>query len=359
MKKKIIFIVNILICALSLSACTSSIGIDYVETENTTYTKIENDVTSVYETVSKGCVGIYASNEDSAGSGSGVIYKKNGDTYYVVTNAHVVEDMTTYKIYLGGIKYYTADLIGYDSTNDVAVLTFNLDLLDSDIEIYVNEISTDNTDVVSNGQTVIAIGCPLDITNYNVCSTGVVSYVESEKIMHTAAINPGNSGGGLFNLSGRLIGLNFEKEVYTTSSSESGITTQIPVEGMGYAISMDVVKQCIDDIEEANTNVTRPLLGITVYGINTYLNTTSEYLEYIPAGAEYGLVVGAVTENGNGANGGILVNDCILKVNDTTITSVTAISEVLHKSKNGDTISLYIYRKSSNEYKTLNITLSC
>lgn len=356
MKSKIKLLLCVLLCAFSLTACATQTPIDYVETENTTYTKVENDVTAVYEKVSKGCVGIYASNQTSAGSGSGVVYKKVENTYYVVTNAHVVEDMTSYKISLGGVKYYNANLIGYDSTNDIAVLTFNLDLLSSDIEIYVNNIE-ETVDVITPGQTVIAVGCPLSINNYNSVTTGVVSLVTTEQVQHDAAINPGNSGGGLFNLSGRLIGINNEKEVFTTSSL-NGVTTQIPVEGVGFAISMPVVRHCIATIESKGT-VTRPLLGITVTSVNTYINTTSPYLEYLPSGVEFGVVITDITHNGNGENGGLKINDCLLSIDDNLIKNSNVISDILHQKTNGESVSVKIYRKTSNEYLTLNIKLIC
>ena len=110
MKKKLFALFLIIFSFLSLASCRNSItNIITKESEEIEVTKISSSITQVYEKVSKGCVGLMVSDGTKAAIGSGVIYKYDSDTeaYYVVTNAHVVEDMTSVKIYFGNSKYIT------------------------------------------------------------------------------------------------------------------------------------------------------------------------------------------------------------------------------------------------------------
>lgn len=322
-----------------------------------TIIEIQNEVTEVYETVSKGCVGIYASKTGSntASIGSGVIYKESNGLYYVVTNEHVIEDMDTIRVYLGGSKYYGAELVGYDAKNDIAVLTFSLDLFGGP-EIYVIDIFSYEEEIVKPGQTVLAIGCPLSLSNYNSLSTGVVSRVEKSFIQTNAEINPGNSGGGLFNLSGRLIGLNEKKEIYTNGTDNSGSAISVPVEGMGYAISLSVIKKCITAIENKKGEIERPTLGITISVINRYLNSASEYLNYIPNGMDEAIVVTEVNA-GVAKNAGVFVFDVILKVDDVEVKNTAELSYFLNLKLKGETLTLMVYRYSAGTTKTITIIL--
>jgi serine protease Do len=163
--KKITSFLLIGFAALSLASCslTSTRYVDEIN-ENTTVVQIQSSITETYNKVSKGCVGIYASNDESGSIGSGVVYKEVNGVYYVVTNAHVVEDMNTFKIYLGGTKYYSANLVGKDTKNDIAVLTFSLDLHGGDIYV-IDIFNYEIDDSIVVGQTTLAIGCPLDLQN--------------------------------------------------------------------------------------------------------------------------------------------------------------------------------------------------
>lgn len=364
MKKRVLTVLAMIGCALSLASCNSETGVITKISEEVEYTKIENDITQVYETVSKGCVGLVVSNASSAATGSGVIYKydESASRYYVVTNAHVVEDMTSCKVYMGGTKYISATIVGYDTKNDIGVVSFTLDLLNLDLknEIYVNDIfNYEDNDLPAVGQTVLAIGCPLGIDNFNILTTGVVSSVSNSWISLDAAINPGNSGGGLFNLAGRLIGINTEKEVWTTTVNENGMQEDIPVEGRGFAVSLRVVKNCITDIEKKNGIVERPLLGITVSTVNTVLNPDTEYQKYLPVSDDvvYFLVTG-FADTSAARKAGVLLYDVILKVNGETITTANDISDVLNAMLLDETITLTVYRLSNRQPITVDITVS-
>ncbi len=354
MKKRLLLAIGMLISMMGLSSCTNTGEIIKIG-EEVEYTKIENTITEVYAEVSRGCVGIVVTDDyDTGATGSGVIYKYDStkDMYYVVTNAQVVEDMNKCNIFFGNGRYNSAEIVGYDSKNDIAVVTFQLDLLNSSLKdkIYVNDFyNYEDNDLVVVGQTVLAIGCPLGLSNYNILTTGVVSSVDEFQISTDAALNPGNSGGGLFNLDGRLIGINTEKEVWTQSTGENGEAETLPVEGRGYAMSLSVVKECIDDILRNNGVVERPRFGMTVLTLNILYGDIDEYEGYytVKEGQfEYFLVTDFdLTSTAKVA--GVKLNDQLLTINGMEIKTINSISSVLNFAEMTDKIELGIYRKGT------------
>jgi serine protease Do len=176
--------------------------------------------------------------------------------------------------------------------------------------------------------------------------------------MTNAELNPGNSGGGLFNLSGRLIGINTEKQVWTSSTDDYGNAEQIPVEGVGYAVAIDVVKKCIIDIESKGGDIQRPLMGITVTGVNAYLHSQSEYINYFPQGLEFGIIVIEVSQDSAAFKAGVEAYDVITKIDGQDVTSMNTISDVLNSKLMSDSITLTIYRKQApSENKVLQLTV--
>ena len=344
-----------LVMLVTLTSCLSGLipDPDTIEKEPDVV-QIENDIMAVYEKISYGCVGVYATGNSGASLGSGVIYKENNGTYYVVTNNHVIDKMTEYKIYRGGSKYYRATLVGTDAHNDIAVLTFSLDLFGGD-EVYIHDIFNYETESVKAGQTVLAIGCPLGLENYNYLSTGVVSKVTKNQIMTNAEINPGNSGGGLFNMSGRLIGINTEKKTYTNATNTDGSTAQVPVEGIAYAISLSIVKQSIKDIEAAGGDISRPKLGITVTAINRYISE-SNYVKHLPNSNDAGILV-VDAGNGTAFEAGVRTYDIILSMNGANVFDLDDLSFIMSTVKVGDTVILKIYRSTTGQTTDISVTL--
>lgn len=215
---------------------------------------VNNSVSDVVSNVEASCIGVYSSDSSSASTGSGVVFKNEGLKYYALTNYHVVSNAISgnrvigkVEAYINGKTYIDATIEAVNLNKDLACISFEAA---EKYNVGVSKI-TDNGIVINPGETVIAIGCPLGLTNFNTVTVGVASrslYSLSfdtvlnttstvEVIQHDAAINSGNSGGALFNIKGDLIGINFEK----TTLSSSGIV----VEGMGYAISLNEVKNFI------------------------------------------------------------------------------------------------------------------
>ena len=177
MKKKVFIMFGLALVCLSLFVSCNFGDSKKEPTEiqkEVNIIEIQNNITETYKRISQGCVGIYASDSLGTSSGSGVVYKEDNGKYYVVTNCHVVEGKSTVRVYRGGSKYYRATVVGKDAKNDIAVLTFSLDLLGGD-PVFVNDIFSYDEEIVSVGQTVLAIGCPLGLDNFNTLTTGVVS----------------------------------------------------------------------------------------------------------------------------------------------------------------------------------------
>ncbi len=354
MKKKLLLIA-IFFSIILLVGCTEKEPTEIQKEPS--IVEIQNNISDVYNKVSSGCVGIYAASSTKASTGSGVVYKEENGLYYVVTNCHVIENTTTVRIFLGGSKYYQGSVVGYDAKNDIAVITFSLDLFGGP-DIYVNDFFNYDEEIVIPGQTAIAIGCPLGLENFNSITTGIVSRIENGLIQTDTAINPGNSGGGLFNLAGRLIGINTEKEIYTSGLDSNGNVISIPVEGIGYAISLDVVKKCIEDIEANGGEITRPTLGLTISVVNRYLNDQSPYLDYMPNSLDEALVVSDITSTGVAAKAGVKLYDVIISVDDVEVTTLNDLSNILNLKLIGQTLKLKVYRASATTKEvTITITL--
>jgi len=248
MKKLYSLIIGLLLI-LGLSSCSffnTSTNYDDSEAE---VVEVSTQISKVVNNVEESCVAVYCQNatQGSASIGSGVIFKNDKDTYYVLTNYHVIEGFvedtqSQYFIYVGNnYTRYTASVTNYyNSQKDLAVLTFK-----PGKDLKTISISSNYQPIVTPGETVIAIGCPISLDYFNSVVTGVVSKSEYRAtnnggslsvIQNTCPINPGNSGGGLFNLAGELIGINFKKTTYVYDGGE-----KVVVDGLNYAIALSEV----------------------------------------------------------------------------------------------------------------------
>ena len=282
------------------------------------------------------------------GSGSGVVVADG----YVLTNYHVVEDATTLEV-TSGDKVYPAELKGTDEAKDIAVLYVE----DLDIEPVV----LGDSDQLSVGDWAICIGNPLSFTGTT--TVGVISALNREvtssatdaygkravntMIQTDAAINAGNSGGGMFNVAGELIGIPSMKY---TGSMFTGST----VEGIGMAIPINEAKELINDVLAGNGNVESasgttqssqsistgdtPRIGVSVSNLNP--NSYAVAYNLIPNGA-YVLEV----ESGSPAEqAGMLVDDIVVSVDGTRISSKEEMTSILQSKQAGDTVILKVYR---------------
>lgn len=234
-------------------------------------TEIETNITQVVDEVGPAVVTVVATLPDrrsgfrvvtgGTSSGSGVIISADG---YILTNNHVVEGASAYKVVLSNGSEKDATLVGTDVYADLAVLKVN--------EKMSTVAAFGNSNILKRGESVIAIGSPLGDFKNSV-TVGVVSatgrsldtgqgYSMEGLIQTDAAINQGNSGGPLLNLAGQVIGIN------TLIVRNNGSSTV--VEGLGFAIPSSTAQLLASKIIEKGF-VTRPYVGATTQSIDPTL----------------------------------------------------------------------------------------
>ena len=273
----------------------------------------------------------------SAASGSGFIYSADG---YIITNYHVIESASSIKVTLYDGKSYDAQLVGYDESNDIAVL--KIDATD------LTPVVLGDSDTLNVGDSVVAIGNPLGELTFSL-TTGVVSALDRPVTLSTGttmnliqtdcAINSGNSGGALFNLYGEVIGITNAKYSSSGSSSEASI------DNIGFAIPIDQVRSIFESII-TNGYIVKPYIGVTVSDVS------SESQSY---GLPQGAAVRSVTENGPAAEAGLQENDIITAVNGETITGSNDLVKLVKASAAGDTLELTVYRQGQTTTLTLTV----
>lgn len=279
----------------------------------------------------------------TASTGSGVIYKKTGNTAYVVTNNHVVKGAKKLAVILSDGTNVSAEVVGTDVWTDLAVLKINGDNVTTTMDFA-------NSDDIAVGETAFAIGSPLDLSFSNTVTKGIVSAVNrqipmdvdgdgtvdwNQTVIQTdAAINPGNSGGALINNEGKLIGINESKIAKATSN--------VSAEGIGFGIPSNEVKLITEQLEKSG-KVVRPAMGVQLVSVNTIANdTVKSELKYE---GKQGVVVRLVESGTPAAKAGLEKYDVITKLNDTEVKDVAAVRKFLfEKTKIGDTVKVTYYR---------------
>ena len=270
----------------------------------------------------------------SAASGSGFILTADG---YLLTNYHVIESASSIKATLYNGKSYDATLIGYDESNDIAVLKIDAEGL--------TPVTLGDSDNLNVGDDVIAIGNPLGELTFSLTSGSVSalnrevtlsSNVTMNLIQTDCAINSGNSGGALFNLYGEVVGITNAKY---SGSSGSGAS----IDNIGFAIPINSVRSIVDSIIEKGY-VTKPYIGVMVSDVG------EESTKY---GLPEGAAVVSVTEGGPAEKAGIKANDIITEVNGKAISGKSDLSAVISEHAAGDKLTLSIYRQG----ETLSVTV--
>ncbi len=270
----------------------------------------------------------------SAASGSGFIVT---DTGYIITNFHVVEDSDSITVSLYNGSTYDAALMGYDESNDLAVLKIEAEGL--------SPVILGDSDNLNVGDSVVAIGNPLGELTFSLTS-GSISAKDREVTMSNSltmnllqtdcAINSGNSGGALFNLYGEVIGITNAK--YSSSGSEASI------DNIGFAIPINDVRSIVESIIEKGY-YSKPYLGVSV------VDVSREYQIY---GLPQGAAIQTVTAGGPADAAGLQVGDIITKFGDTKITGRTDLSTAIARCIIGDTVTLTVYRQG----KTIEVAVT-
>ena len=282
-------------------------------------------------------VAVNAAYQTSGGygqsAGSGFIISADG---YVVTNYHVIEGSEQVSVTLHNGEVLSAQVVGHESTNDVAVLKVE----GTDLPF----VKLGSSDKLAVGDMVVAIGNPLG----ELTSTLTVGYISAkDRIVDTdgtvinmlqtdAAINSGNSGGPLFNMNGEVVGITTAK--YSGNSS-SGAT----IEGLGFAIPMDDITGIIEDLKEFGY-VTGAYLGVMVRDVDANAQSYG-----LPAGA----YVVEVTPGTAAQKAGIRAGDIIVNLGGYDVDSLTTLTRVLRRFEAGQTASVTVYRGGQQEYLTI------
>ena len=347
-------------------------GTTTTTTVSKTAVKNENSTTQAVDKVKDAVVSVitYSSNSQNSllgsdetdtdtnaeqvySEGSGVIYKKEGDTAYLVTNTHVINGAKKVDIRLADGTKVPGEIVGSDTYSDIAVVKIAADKVTTVAEF-------GDSDQLTVGETAIAIGSPLGSEYANTVTQGIVSSlnrnvslksedgqaISTKAIQTDTAINPGNSGGPLINIQGQVIGI---------TSSKIATNGGTSVEGLGFAIPSNDAINIIKQLEK-NGKVTRPALGIQMVNLSNLSSTDLQRLN-VPSSVTAGVVVRSV-QTSMPANGHLQKYDVITKVDDKAISSTTELQSALYSHSIGDSMTITYYRNGKEETTTIKLDKS-
>jgi serine protease Do len=277
-------------------------------------------------------------------TGTGFIFKKEGNTYYLLTNFHVINGGSLIKIKFTDGTEVPVNVVGGDQFADVAVLSY-----ESEKDLTVSSIGNSSSTRV--GDTVFAIGAPIDSDVFSWTVTrGILSGKDREvsvsvsgsvnndwimKVLQTdAAINSGNSGGPLCNSNGEVIGITNMK---LSSSS---------IEGMGFAIPIEDALGYADQIISGK-GVQRPYLGVSMADANN-----SYYAYRFGYGTDQkGVLLVNVEEGSSADKAGLKSGDIVIGLNDEEIKDTATFRYKLYKYEIGTEVKIK-YLRNNKEYTT-------
>ena len=318
-------------------------------------TKVVVDESGISEAVEKVYDGVLMvrnyQKDEVASTGTGFVYKIEGDYAYVMTNQHVVDSAEKVTLITSKDEEIEGEVLGGDSYVDIAVI--KIKKIDGLVALQLG-----NSENASLGDLVFTVGSPLGYEYRGSVSTGhlagkdrLVSVSTDNstssdwvmKVLQTdAAINPGNSGGPLMNTNGEVIGVISMKLVQTE------------VEGMGFAIPIEYINSKIETLEKGQS-IEWPLLGVSMINVSDARNSF-RYDFDIPNNLDYGVVVAGI-EAGSGAESSDLKEgDIITKLNGEKVQDSAYLRYELYKYSAGDTIEI-TYMRDGKEHTT-KVTLS-
>ena len=291
--------------------------------------------------------------EQVSSQGSGVIYKKDGEYAYIVTNTHVINGANKLDIRLADGTKVPGEIVGTDTYSDIAVVKISSEKVSAVAEF-------GDSSQLTVGETAIAIGSPLGSEYANTVTQGIISSlnrtvslksedgqaISTKAIQTDTAINPGNSGGPLINIQGQVIGI---------TSSKIATNGGTSVEGLGFAIPSNDAIKIIEQLEN-NGNVTRPALGIQMVNLSNLSTTDLQKLK-LPDNITSGVAVRSVQPN-MPANGHLEKYDVITKVDGNPITSATELQNALYSHSVGDEMTITYYRNGKEETTTIKLDKS-
>lgn len=270
---------------------------------------------------------------DSQSLGSGFIISKDG---YIVTNNHVIADADEISVRLLDRREYAAQVIGTDKRSDIALLKID--------EKNLPAVQFGDSSELQVGEWVLAIGSPFGL-DYSV-SAGIVSAIGRSIpngksgnyvpfIQTDVSINPGNSGGPLFNMDGRVVGVN--SQIYTTNGGSVGLSFSIPS-----ALAQDVIEQ----LKESG-QVKRGWLGVGIQ------NVDKDLADSFGLDKPVGALITFVEDDSPADKAGIVAGDVILKFNGDLVETSEQLPAIVGLVKPTTNVDVEIMRDQRR--KTLQV----
>lgn len=276
---------------------------------------------------------IFNQTVSGAAAGSGFIISSDG---YILTNYHVIEKANTITVTLADGSECEATIVGSEEENDIAVLKI-------DSEKTLNPVVLGDSDKMSVGEEVVAIGNPLGELTFSM-TKGIVSALDREistdlyssinMFQVDCAVNEGNSGGPIFNMYGEVIGIVSAKYASNT------------IEGLGFCIPINDVANVVTDLIEFGKVVDKAYMGVTVSDVSNIM--VSQY------NMVNGAYVASVEENSCADKAGLKIGDIIVELEGKKVTNVNSLLAVKRSYKAGDIVNLKVWR--SGEYIDISLT---
>ncbi len=265
--------------------------------------------------------------------GSGVIITKDG---YIITNNHVVENADSINVRLTDFEEYDAKIIGRDPKTDIALIK-----IEPKADLPYVELG--DSEKLRVGDWVMAIGNPFGFEQ--TVTAGIVSGKGRslgsgpyENFIQTdASINPGNSGGPLFNMDGRMVGIN--TAIYSRSGGNIGI---------GFAIPVNMAKFVIEQLKTSG-KVTRGWLGVMIQHV------TPELADQFKLDRPMGALVGEVTPDSPAEKGGIKQGDVIVAFNGKEVTQMSMLPALVAQTPVGSKADITLFRNGKKKDVTVTI----
>ncbi len=269
---------------------------------------------------------------NSRSLGSGFIISDDG---YVITNHHVVKDADEIIVKLSDRRQLVAEMVGSDPRSDIALLKLEGENFPS--------VKLGDSDAVKVGQWVLAIGSPFGFDAS--VTAGIVSAkgrsLPSENyvpfIQTDVAINPGNSGGPLFDLDGKVVGIN--SQIYTRSGGFMGLSFAIPIED-----AMDVVEQL-----KTHGYVSRGWLGVYIQEV------TRELAESFGMEKPTGALVAKILPDSPAVDTDLQVGDIILSYDGEEVKNSASLPPMVGRTRVGETVKLELMRNGKSKNIKLKI----
>ena len=325
---------------------------------------VSTQITDVVDNVSATIVGVtniqkradfWSGDEiNEAGTGSGVIYKRDNEYLYIVTNHHVVEQADAVEIILNDETNIEAEILGSDIFTDLAVLR-----VDKEAIPIKNPIALGTSDSLKVGEPAIAIGNPLGHMFAGSVTQGIISGKQrtipqdlnqdgrpdwqAEVLQTDAAINPGNSGGALINIDGQLIGINSMK------------INQAIAQGIGFAIPIDIARPIMEQLEKTGT-VIRPYMGVEIYSIEEVPKAEWKDTLFLPESVSGGVYIWSIDNRSPAEAAGLKRLDVITSFDGEEVDDIVQLRKILYQEKQvGDEVDIIYYRNGEKHETTVKL----